>query len=320
MSAPPPYPAYPGGAPSYPGASGAAPAYGGAPPSYGGAAPSYPGAPSYGGAPSYPGAGAPAYPGGGGRSAPPSYGGGSVGGGGGAGGAGAAGSGPAAPPSYAVAALDTSTEMRLFVGAMERQKIDDLADLYAAIVATEHLEASFVRGNVSREDYERECALLITRFKTMSRTLVEAGHISSAAAFMSEYGLNARCGKAKNTLVVVGMPTTMVHMQHDGRDSARHVRDCTQYFITAMDNLRLNVVDVDEVLPNIRDVVMSMNRLVGLPPDFGAKAKMQRWVETLNAMRAADRLNDDQARQLIMDLETSYADFNHWLDTAGGGK
>jgi len=277
---------------AHPPSYGAPPAYGGAPAPRGGYAP----------APAYPGGGAPA-----GSGAPaaaaPAY-------------PGAAGAGGLAP-AYG-GGLDTSAEMRLFSGATERQKYDGLSDLFVCILQTEHLERMFARGNVGREEYEKECNLLITRFKMTARSLQEAGHITTAVAFMTEYGLDTRCTQAKNRLLKVGMPATMLSMQTDGRDSAVHVRDCTQDFITAMDQLRLNVVDVDEVQPTIASVVRSMNKLAGLPPDHAAKARMYRWQETLNTMRATDRLDEDQARQLAMDLESSYAEFNHWLETSSG--
>lgn len=61
-----------------------------------------------------------------------------------------------------------------------------------------------------------------------------------------------------------------------------------------------------------------MNKLAGMPPDHEAKQKLYRWLETLNAMRASDKLDEDQSRQLAMDLESSYASFNHWLETTSG--
>lgn len=180
-------------------------------------------------------------------------------------------------------------EKRLFASATDRQKYDGLADLYTLILQTEHLERMFARGNVSREDvraraplrratvcmfrphawvssqYEKQCTLLITRFKMTSRSLMEEGHITTAADFIKEYGLESRCTQAKTRLLKVGMPATMVTMQADGRDSAVAVRDCTQYFITAMDNLRLKLIDVDEVQPFLSDVVHSCVALPAPP-------------------------------------------------------
>jgi len=70
---------------------------------------------------------------------------------------------------------------------------------------------------------------------------------------------------------------------------------------------------MDELHPEIRDLVDTMNRLSILPSDFEGKQKMGEWLNTLNAMQASDELSEAQVRQLLFDLESSYAAFNKIL-------
>lgn len=80
-----------------------------------------------------------------------------------------------------------------------------------------------------------------------------------------------------------------------------------------MDRLRLEIRAMDELHPEIRDLVDTMNRLSILPSDFEGKQKMGEWLNTLNAMQASDELSEAQVRQLLFDLESSYAAFNKVL-------
>lgn len=56
-----------------------------------------------------------------------------------------------------------------------------------------------------------------------------------------------------------------------------------------------------------------MNRLTLLPQDFEGKLKIKEWLDKMSSMRASDELNDEQVRQLIFDMESSYNAFNKIL-------
>ncbi len=80
-----------------------------------------------------------------------------------------------------------------------------------------------------------------------------------------------------------------------------------------MDKVRLDLRAMDQLQPDLRDLMDTMNRLSILPSDFEGKEKVQRWVETFGNMSASDELTEEQARQLTHDLEGSYNAFNRLL-------
>lgn len=80
-----------------------------------------------------------------------------------------------------------------------------------------------------------------------------------------------------------------------------------------MDKLRLQIKSMDQLHPDLRDLLDTMNRLSILPSDFDGKQKVNEWLQILNNMSAADELSETQVRQLIFDLETSYTAFNNIL-------
>ena len=54
----------------------------------------------------------------------------------------------------------------LFSNARERRQYDDLADLYAIIKATEHLEKAYAMDAIKNDEYTQACLKLIAQFKS----------------------------------------------------------------------------------------------------------------------------------------------------------
>jgi len=46
-----------------------------------------------------------------------------------------------------------------------------------------------------------------------------------------------------------------------------------------------------------------------LPPEFSGKVKLKHWLSLLHSMPASQRLSQEEVRQLLFDLESSYNDF-----------
>lgn len=80
-----------------------------------------------------------------------------------------------------------------------------------------------------------------------------------------------------------------------------------------MDKVRLELRAMDQLQPDLRELMDTMNRLTIVPSDFEGKQKVQSWIDTFATMSASDELNEEQARQLTHDLEMSYNAFNRLL-------
>jgi len=108
----------------------------------------------------------------------------------------------------------------------------------------------------------------------------------------------------------VGVPATVEHagshiplspvagvVGGDQQVSARNVAETVEKFITFMDALKLNYKSKDQLHPHLSDLMGSLN--TSMPKDFEGRAKIVQWLITLNQMRAADELTDDQSRQVF---------------------
>lgn len=104
-----------------------------------------------------------------------------------------------------------------------------------------------------------------------------------------------------------------ITIKDDKGNTSKCIADIVSLFITIMDKLRLDIRAMDDLHPELRDLVDTMNRLSILPSDFEGKQKVGEWLATLNSMQASDELSESQVRQLLFDLESSYASFNNVL-------
>lgn len=104
-----------------------------------------------------------------------------------------------------------------------------------------------------------------------------------------------------------------ITIKDDKGNTSKCIADIVSLFITLMDKLRLEIKAMDELHPDLSDLMDTMNRLSILPSDFEGKEKVRYWLSTLNAMQASDELSETQVRQLLFDLDTSYNAFNKIL-------
>ena len=75
----------------------------------------------------------------------------------------------------------------------------------------------------------------------------------------------------------------------------------------------MNLVAVDELHPQLNDLLESLNRIPDLPIDFEGKVKLRNWLAVLNRMKASEELEASQTRQLLFDLESAYNAFHKFL-------
>ena len=80
-----------------------------------------------------------------------------------------------------------------------------------------------------------------------------------------------------------------------------------------MDALKLEQRAVDEVQPLISELMNSLTKVPGITISFDGYQKISSWLTRLNQLRASEELSDDDARQLVFDLESAYNEFHRYL-------
>ncbi|KAJ3447472.1 vacuolar protein sorting 28 isoform 2 vps28 [Anaeramoeba flamelloides] len=202
--------------------------------------------------------------------------------------------------------------LKLFTNTKDREKVDNFGNLYSIIKTVEYLERAYVRDAISSENYTKECGKLISQFKV---ALDSVGmKIENVSQWMKNYGMN--CKAAEKTLIEQGVPSTIIHgnnYEKEQGESGVFIFQTASFFITAMDSVKLNMIAVDQLQPVLSDLLNSLNKIDKLKPDFDGKVRITKWLKILNTMMASDELSNEQSRQLLFDLETSYNLLNSTL-------
>ncbi|XP_066593796.1 uncharacterized protein Vps28 [Prorops nasuta] len=197
-------------------------------------------------------------------------------------------------------------EVKLYKNAREREKHDNQADLYAVVNTLQHLEKAYIRDCVTPKEYTAACSKLLVQYRAAFKQ-VQSDQFPTIDAFARAFRLDCPAALER---IKEDRPITI---KDDKGNTSKCIADIVSLFITLMDKLRLEIKAMDQLHPDLRDLMDTMNRLSILPSDFDGKQKVNEWLQTLNNMSASDELSDNQVRQLIFDLETSYNEFNKIL-------
>ena len=68
--------------------------------------------------------------------------------------------------------------------------------------------------------------------------------------------------------------------------------------------LSLEMYDVDQVLPAVRDVKIALSNYPGLENNSELNVKMDKWVNLLTTKDATDSLTESEVKGLKLDMET----------------
>jgi len=200
-------------------------------------------------------------------------------------------------------------EVRLYRNPREREKIDNLAELFAVINTLQCLEKAYIKDSVKNKEYTGNCSKLLVQYKAAFKQ-VQGDEFPTLESFMTKYRLDAPAALER---IKEDRPITI---KDDKGNTSKLIAEIVALFITAMDKLKLEYRSMDDLHSEIKDLNESLSRLSLLPADWTGKQKISNWLDTLSGMQASDELDESQARQLSFDLESSYNDFNKILHSS----
>ncbi|XP_010567624.1 PREDICTED: vacuolar protein sorting-associated protein 28 homolog [Haliaeetus leucocephalus] len=185
-------------------------------------------------------------------------------------------------------------------------RYDNMAELFAVVKTLQALEKAYIKDCVSPNEYTAACSRLLVQFKAALKQ-VQGSEISSIDDFCRKFRLDCPLAMER---IKEDRPITI---KDDKGNLNRCIADIVSLFITVMDKLRLEIRAMDEIQPDLRELMETMNRMSHLPPDFEGRQKVNQWLQTLSGMSASDELDDSQVRQMLFDLESAYNAFNRFL-------
>ncbi|XP_017472846.1 PREDICTED: vacuolar protein sorting-associated protein 28 homolog [Rhagoletis zephyria] len=197
-------------------------------------------------------------------------------------------------------------EVKLYRNAREREKYDNMADLYAIINTLQQLEKAYIRDCITPQEYTAACSKYLVQYKVAFKQ-VQCDEYPNVDTFVKKFRLDCPAALER---IREDRPITI---RDDKGNTSKCIAEIVSLFITIMDKLRLKMNTMDALQPDVKDLADNMNRLSLIPKDFEAKQKVETWLSTLNDMQASDELSEGQVRQFLFDLESSYGDFTKLL-------
>ncbi|KAG5361915.1 Vacuolar protein sorting-associated protein 28 [Yarrowia sp. C11] len=230
--------------------------------------------------------------------------------------------------------ISLNEEVRLYSSPKERERYENLAELYSIVVSLDYLEKAFLKDSVSQQEYSSICTRLLSQYNTLLKDEGVQSEFVSLQHFKDKYGLD--CSLATQR-INVGIPASVVIAPQaasalastsiggidgaggrstptgtEGPSTSRAVAEATGNFITCMDALKLNYSATDQLHPLLGDLMTSLGKVTN--KDFSGRDKIVKWLITLNNMKATESITDDQSRQLLFDLDNAYKGFFAELD------
>uniref|UniRef100_A0A3B3R8P8 Vacuolar protein sorting-associated protein 28 homolog n=1 Tax=Paramormyrops kingsleyae TaxID=1676925 RepID=A0A3B3R8P8_9TELE len=203
-------------------------------------------------------------------------------------------------------------EVKLYKNAREREKYDNMAELFAVVKTLQALEKAYIKDCVTPNEYTGACSRLLVQYKAAFKQ-VQGSDVGTIDEFCRKYRLDCPLAMER---IKEDRPITI---KDDKGNLNRCIADIVSLFITVMDKLRLEIRAMDEIQPDLRELMETMNRMSNMPPDSETKDKVNLWygqLTTLSSMSASDELDDSQVRQMLFDLESAYNAFNRFLHSS----
>lgn len=208
---------------------------------------------------------------------------------------------------------------------------DSLAEIYSIIITLDALEKAYLKDSITEADYTGTCSRLLKQYKSNLANDTVARAFGDLDSFAKEWQvrrgpshyssillnyLQMECPRAIERLRV-GIPATVEQgpshnaaQQGDFAD-ATLVVNATETFITLLDAIKIGLVEKDTLHPLLVEIIQAVNKVTD--KDFESKGKIVQWLITLNQMRAAEKLNDEQAREFEFDMQSAYHGFKSTL-------
>jgi len=218
------------------------------------------------------------------------------------------------PISTLSTTINVDEEVKLHTSSAERDLYESLAEIYSIIVTLEAIERAYLKDSIPESDYTDTCSRLLKQYKSNLSDESVSRSFKDLESFKREWDIE--CPRATER-IRIGIPATVEQGSHSATPqggsgaAATLVVAASELFITLLDAIKLGMVSKDQLHPLLVETIQAVNKVTSV--EFEGKEKIVRWLITLNQMRAAEELNDDQARDFQYDMESAYHGFKTTL-------
>lgn len=197
-------------------------------------------------------------------------------------------------------------EVKLARNPREREKFDNLAELFAVLTTLQCLEKAYIKDCVPAKEYTSQCSKLLVQYKAAFRQ-VQGDEVPDIETFCRRYRLDCPAALER---IREDRPITI---KDDKGNTSKLIAEIVALFITTLDKLRMDIKSMDEHFSDCKDLCDNLSTLSILPSDFEGRIKVEKWLNVLKQMNVSDELTENQVREMIFDYEAAYQALNKIL-------
>lgn len=196
-------------------------------------------------------------------------------------------------------------EVKLWTTPSDRERFDNMAECYSLINTIQCLEKAYIRDAVPSNEYTAACSKLLTQYKAAFKQIDK--EFIAPDQFLRKYRFE--CPAALERI----RDDRPITIKDDKGNTHACIAEIVTTFITILDRIKLGYRSMDELLPDLRELHQTMNRLTILPSNYEGSQTVKKWIDKMGSMGASDQLDDNEIRQFSFDFETAFNEFQKVL-------
>ena len=198
-------------------------------------------------------------------------------------------------------------EIQLGTDASEREKYDNLGEVFAVILAMEQVEKAYSQGAIQYEAYITNVTELLGQFKSL--WLLVGNSYTKVDQFLRDFSLDAPLAQQA---IRTNRPTNKKVKTNQGKQ----VGDITSLYITFINYLELGMTSVADLI----EPLDNLNFLIGnfdIDKNNEAVTLVKKWYDILKSMDAMESLSEEQALKVKIDVQAAHTAFDRELAQDG---
>lgn len=100
-----------------------------------------------------------------------------------------------------------------------------------------------------------------------------------------------------------------ITIKNDSGNQSKVIANVVSLFITISDRLKLNLRAMDELHPDLKELYETLLTMSALSNEHNSVVKVKKWLDKLDTMSVHDELSEEEAREMIFELDSAHSEF-----------
>eukprot|EP00056_Hartaetosiga_gracilis_P016304 m.4613 g.4613 ORF g.4613 m.4613 type:complete len:209 (+) comp3941_c0_seq1:1509-2135(+) len=191
------------------------------------------------------------------------------------------------------------------LNAEEEEECDNKENIFEILLTLNLIETALGRDSISQAAYVKECRKLLSRM-----TMMQQGcGVDNLSAFAEEYKMNVPLALRR---IELQEPASFDNK--DDTNALQFVMATTETMLSIEDAIQLEDYSIETLRPEVQNLVNNLSSsVVALPQKHVDTLKI--WGVKMSALSASDEIDEEEGRQLGLDVREAREAMSHALKT-----